>query len=406
MHMTDTVIIGAGQAGLATSWYLTDRGREHVVLERGRVAERWRSERWDSLRTLTPNWLTRLPGAPYAGSDPDGFMATAELVARFDAYATSFAAPAIEHTTVHGVTHDGGAFEVLAGPSRWRARNVVIATGWADRPHIPSFARGLPSRVQQVVPSRYRNPDQIAGSRVLVVGASSSGAQIASELAAAGRDVTLAVGCHRRLPRRYRGRDITWWLDRSGGLDRLPVDHAEHDRLLREPSLQLVADRDLDLGTLAAQGVATTGRVTDVDRSAVSFADDLAATVAEADARLARLVRRIDGVADHLGVGAPQTVAPIRLASGPRSLSTGRGGVDAVVWATGFQRKYPWLHVPVVDAAGDIRHQRGITAVPGLYVVGMRLQSGRRSTWIDGARVDAAFVADAIEARAPQRSAA
>jgi putative flavoprotein involved in K+ transport len=407
MTTIDSIIIGAGQAGLAVSWHLKARGLDHLVLERGRVGERWRSERWESLRTLTPNWMTRLPGADYDGPDPDGFMSMSEVVANFEAYARSFTAPVLEQTRVEAVMQDGDNFEVLAGGASWQARNVVVATGWADRPHVPDAAGRLPAVVQQLTSVAYRRPDQIAGQRVLVVGASASGIQIASELARAGRDVTVAVGRHRRVPRRYRGRDIMWWLDRLGTLDRLPRDEQERRRLVGEPSLALSADTTLDLNTLAASGVAVTGRLVDVADGRAWFADDLATTVADAEIRLRRLLDEIDRRADQLGVAAaPDHIAAVKPLVGPPSLELGPKGVETVVWATGFRRAYPWLRVPVLDTRGDIRHQRGITPVAGLYVAGMRYQSGRRSTFIDGARLDAPVVAHAIERRAAPRRAA
>jgi putative flavoprotein involved in K+ transport len=406
MTNVDTVIIGAGQAGIAVSWCLDQLGHDHVVLERGRVAERWRSERWDSLRTLTPNWMTRLPGADYAGPDPDGFMGVRELVAHFEAYADSFAAPVLERTPVESVVRAGDGFEVVGG-GPWLARNVVIATGWADRPHVPVTARELPHRVQQLTATSYRRPGQIAGDRVLVVGASASGTQIADELARSGRQVTVAAGRHRRVPRRYRGHDIMWWFDDLGLLDRPARSEDERQRLVREPSLQLAADRAVDLNVLRENDVEVTGHLAGVADGRVWFADDLVATVAEADQRLRRLLVRIDERADRLG--APRdgdSLRPVEVTPAPRSLALDEGGVDAVVWATGYRRSYPWLHIPVLDAGGEIRHDRGITPVPGLYVSGMRCQSGRRSTFIDGARLDAPVVAHAIERRAARERVA
>jgi putative flavoprotein involved in K+ transport len=407
MTTIDSIIIGAGQAGLAVSWHLQARGLDHVVLDRGRIGERWRSERWESLRTLTPNWMTRLPGSDYDGPDPDGFMTMPELITRFEDYAQSFTAPVLEHTPVDAVTGDGDGFEVVTAGARWRARNVVVATGWADRPHRPDYADKLPARIQQLTSTAYRRPDQIAGKRVLVVGASASGAQIASELARAGRHVTVAVGRHRRVPRRYRGRDIMWWLDRLGTLDRPPRDEQERQRLLGEPSLPLNADTTLDLKALTDSGIALTGRLVDAADGRAWFADDLVTTMADADIRLRRLLDRMDNRAGEFGVTSPaEYITAIEPHAGPTSLNLGPGGVEAVVWATGFRRAYPWLHVPVLDVRGDIRHQRGITPVHGLYVAGMRFQSGRRSTFIDGARLDAPVIADAIERRAATQYAA
>jgi putative flavoprotein involved in K+ transport len=407
MAAVDTLVIGAGQSGLAVSWHLHARGLDHVVVDRGRIAERWRSERWDSLRTLTPNWMTRLPGFSYGGTDPDGFMTMTELVQFFEGYARSFPVPLVEGSAVTSVARDGGGFRVVTAGTTWLVHNVVIATGWADQAFVPASSGHLPTRVQQVTSAAYRRPDQIAGDHVVVVGASASGVQIASELAAAGRDVTLAVGRHRRVPRSYRGRDIMWWLDRLGTLDRRPRDDGERRRLLHEPSLQLSARARLDIATLAAGGVGITGRLEAVDSGRLWFADDLRSTLTDAELRLRSLLERIDRLTDDLGELAVATpIAPIDVTPAPRSLSARTGGVDAVVWATGFRRSYPWLHVPVLHRDGEISHDGGITNVPGIFTAGMRFQSGRRSTFIDGARFDAPVVADAIERRGAARKAA
>jgi putative flavoprotein involved in K+ transport len=334
-------------------------------------------------------------------------MTMPELVTHFDRYARSFDAPVLEHTPVRSVTIDGDGFDVRAGTYAWHTHSVVVATGWTDRPHVPDFSTQLPARVLQLTSAQYRSPDQIAGRSVLVVGASASGTQIASELAEAGRDVTLAVGRHRRVPRRYRGRDIMWWFERLGTLDRAPKDDRERRVLLREPSLQLSAADVLDLGSLAGQGITVAGRVANVADDRIWFADDLQATMTESDVRLRSLLSSIDELAGGLGVTTAATpIRPISVDPAPPRLHAGVGGVDAVIWATGFRRAYPWLHVPVLDGSGEIIHDHGITPVPGLFTAGMRFQSGRRSTFIDGARIDAPTIASAIEHRAEQRRAA
>ncbi|MCZ7528535.1 MAG: NAD(P)-binding domain-containing protein [Acidimicrobiia bacterium] len=311
MHATETVIIGAGQAGLALSRHLTSAGRDHVVVDRGRLAERWRSERWDSLRLLTPNWMTRLPGWSYDGPDPDGFMTAAEVVAFFEAYAASFGAPVLEGVTVESVEPAGGGFRVSTDAVTWRTANVVVATGAADVPRVPGLAGHLPAHVHQITPSRYRNPAGLPDGGVLVVGASSSGLQIADELARAGRRAVLAVGDHNRMPRRYRGRDVMWWLDRTGVFDTRIEDVPHPERSRRSPSMQLVGrpdHGDLDLGTVHRQGVELAGRLVDVDGGVVRFADDLAATTARAEARLCRVLDGID--ACIAGAGLDARVAP------------------------------------------------------------------------------------------------
>jgi putative flavoprotein involved in K+ transport len=401
MDTTDTVVVGAGQAGLALSRCLTDRGVDHVVLERGRVAERWRSERWDSLRLLTPNWMSRLPGWRYRGPQPDGFMTTAEVAAFLDAYAAASSAPVLEGVAVRSVVGAGDGFRVATDAGTWAARNVVVATGWCDRPAVPVLAEQLSPAIEQVVPSRYRNPAGVPDGGVLVVGASATGVQLAAELRAAGRDVVLAVGRHARIPRTYRGMDIMWWFERLGRFDRTIDEVADPLRARREPSLQLAGGRVIDLRTLQAAGVRLAGRVTGLDGSVVSFAGDLAATAAAADQRLRRLLGDIDR---HVGATGLDTEVldrdpppPVRPGRGPERVDLRREGVGAVVWATGHRRAYPWLHVPVLDEHGEIRQTRGRTPWPGLYVLGQRFQQHRNSNFLDGVGRDAADVADHIQ---------
>ncbi len=297
MHHVECVVIGAGQAGLAMSRCLTDRGVDHLVLERGRVAERWRSERWNSLRLLTPNWQSRLPGFRYDGPDPDGYMTMPEVVAYFERYAASFAAPVRSGIEVRAITRVDDEFRVETTGGDWMATTVVVATGYADRPAVPGVAARMPHGIGHLVPTDYRMPEQLPEGGVLVVGASASGIQLADELNRAGRDVTIAVGHHTRLPRRYRGRDILWWLDRMGVFDET-VDQVYDVEISREqPSLQLVGHPDhvtIDLSMLQARGVRVVGRFVDVQGGVARFADDLVATTAAADIKLASLLHRID----------------------------------------------------------------------------------------------------------------
>jgi putative flavoprotein involved in K+ transport len=415
MRATDTLIIGAGQAGLALSRLLTETGADHVLLERGGIGHRWEHERWDSLRLLTPNWMTRLPHGAYDGPDPHGFMTGRELLAHLRRYAAGFAAPVESGTTVIQVSHVGDAYLVDTDRGAWRARNVVIATGAADRPAIPAMASRLPSDIHQTSPARYRNPSGLPDGGVLVVGASASGAQIADELARAGRQVTLAVGRHTRMVRRYRGRDVMWWLDRIGALHD-PIDRVgDPEAARRTPSLQLVGrpdQEDLDLGSLAAAGVRLAGRLVEIDGSSVGFADDLAATVSAADARLERLLGRIDTTARRLGLDSdpslpgPHRPAATSATTGARRLDLRAEGIGTVLWATGFRRSYPWLAVPVLDADGEIVQRAGATAAPGLFVLGLRFQTRRNSNFIDGVGHDACLVAHHIRRRANVPAAA
>jgi len=404
MHTTNTLVVGAGHAGLAVSRCLTDRRIDHVVVDRGRLGERWRSARWESFRLLTPNWLTRLPGWAYQGPDPDGFMTAADLVAFLERYARSFAAPVAERTTVQEVrTAPGGGYLVRTNRGSWAAANLVIATGYFASPQVPALKARLAADLRQLTPADYRGPAQVPDGGVLVVGASASGVQIADELQQAGRRVVLAVGAHTRLPRHYRGRDILWWLERMGSLDRTidELPDAERERARREPSLQLGGTRlRMDLTALQERGVRLAGRLTAVEADGtMRFGDDLAETTAAADARLRRVLADIDEYAGASGP-ASQRLAPTALhGPGPRCLDPRRDSLSAVVWATGLRPRYPWLKVPVLDATGLIRHRRGITTASGLYAIGLRFQHRRSSTWIDGARHDATFIADHIAAR-------
>jgi putative flavoprotein involved in K+ transport len=408
MQLVDTLVIGAGQAGLAMSRCLRDRGVEHVVLERGRVAERWRSERWDSLRLLTPNWQSRLPGHRYSGCDPDAYMSMPEVVDYLDGYARASAAPVEERTSVLSVAPLGGGYCVATDRGAFEARNVVVATGYCDVPFVPRFAASLPSDIHQVVPTRYRNPESLPAGGVLVVGASSSGVQLADEIHASGRRVTLAVGRHLRLPRVYRGRDILWWLDAMGVFDETGAEVYDLELSRRQPSLQLVGRPDratLDLKTLERRGVRLVGRALGADGSRVRLDDDLIAHTAAADARLARLVARVDAFAAASGlaaeVGPPEPFEPFLWpAEAPSTIDLDAEGIRTVVWATGFRRLYPWLEVPVLDSRGEIRHDGGVTPAPGLYVLGLNFLRRRKSSFIDGVGDDAAVLADHIVARA------
>jgi putative flavoprotein involved in K+ transport len=399
MNATDVVIIGAGQAGLAMSHRLTGLGIGHVVLERGRLGERWHSERWDSLRLLTPNWMNALPGYPQR-VDPDGYMRAVQFAAYLERYARTFAVPVVEDAAVEAVTFDGAAYDVVSAAGRWRARNVVVATGWCDVPATPPFARDLAADVAQIAPTRYRNPASVPDGGVLVVGASATGVQLAAELRAAGREVVLAVGSHSRLPRRYRGMDIFWWLQRTGNFDRTVDDVGDPASARSEPSVQLVGrpdGRDLDLATLQDAGVRLVGRAVGADGTVVRYGPDLAATVADADRRMRNVLARIDRHIDETGLASevedPAPPRPVVIGDTPDELDLRAEGITSVVWATGFRRSYPWLHVPALDHRGEIPQRRGVTRTPGLYVIGQRFQHYRSSNFVYGVGRDAAYIA-------------
>lgn len=411
MLTTTVVVIGAGQAGLAVSRLLTELGVDHVVLERGTLAHRWRTRGWDSLTLLTPRWFSRLPHWRWTGPDPHGYMSRDEVVGYLEDYAVSFAAPVAEHSEVLSVGHHLGRFLVTTTAGCWQADDVVLATGHSAFPRIPAVAARLGDGVLQVASDDYRNPGDLPAGGVLVVGASASGVQIADELNAAGREVVLAVGRHNRMPRRYRGRDVVDWLVRTGAMDRPRSSLPDPANPPHEPSMQLVGRaeaRDLDLASLQRRGVRLVGRLTGADGGRIALAPDLPETTAQADERLTKLLRRIDAVADRLEAesgGASERVPhdvlvrPARTHDAPTHLDLGASRISTVVWATGYRRAYPWLHLPVVGADGELVHDAGRTAVPGLYVAGAAWQTRRSSALLDGVRRDAALVTADIAAR-------
>jgi putative flavoprotein involved in K+ transport len=408
MHAVETLIVGAGQAGLAVSRCLTGQGADHVVVERGRIAERWRSSRWESLRLISPSWMSRLPAWSYPGPDPDGYMAAPDLVSYLEDYAASFTAPVHENTTVDLVEVSGGGLRVVTDQRTWLARNVVVATGTENLAYLPPAASTIDPAIHQLTAGRYRGPDRVPGGGVLVVGASASGAQIAEELRRAGRPVVVSVGQHARLPRSYRGRDILWWMDRVGVLGQT-IDQARDARSARRaPSLQLSGrGRPVGLDALAAGGVRLAGRLVAADGRRLSFADDLPATTGAAQARLERLLRTIDAHVTHSGgeecASPADPPPPFTAPAGPATLDLRRAGIGTVIWATGYRPAYPWLRVPVLDRHGEIGHRRGVTRVPGLYVLGLRFLHRRDSSFVGGVGRDAQFVAAHLTRRMASR---
>jgi putative flavoprotein involved in K+ transport len=404
-----TVVIGGGQAGLAMSAGLAAHGIEHIVIERGRVANVWCTERWDSFRLLSPNWMTRLPGFAYDGTDPDGFMTGSEVVSHFEEYASLIAAPVVEHTTVRSVRRRTDVFEVMTDRGTWLADAVVVATGDAMQPRVPRMALRIDRDIRQITPATYKRPDQLPDGAVLVVGASASGAQLASEIQSSGRDVVVAVGGHVRMPRRYRGADIMTWLDRAGVFDDLASDVRDIRAARRQPSMQLVGSapaRDLDLNTLQRDGVRLAGRLIGADGHHVAFADDLRDTVGESEAKLHGVLERVDPVADAMHAPRDEFPASVQVPASPTYLDMRAERIGSVLWTTGYRRSYPWLQVPVLDARGNVRQHEGVTDVPGLYTIGLRFQRARKSHFIDGVGDDALILARHIATKHRVRVAA
>jgi putative flavoprotein involved in K+ transport len=395
MHVP-VVIVGAGPGGLAMSHYLTGAGVEHVVLERGEVGNSWRHERWDSLRLLTPNWMTALPGYRYQGDDPNGFM-TATAVSEFvDAYRRSFVPPVRTGITVESVGRTPEGFDVRTDQGHWRCDAVVAATGASSDPNIPVLAVDMPRRIDQLTALEYRHPGQLAGGgRVLVVGASASGMQIADELRAAGRDVTVAVGEHVRLPRSYRGRDIYWWLDRIGQLDERYDEVDDVERARRHASVQLVGSddrRDIDLNVLRTGGVQIVGRLMAISGTRGQCSGALANLAKNADLKQERLLRRIDEFVHELGlvdeVGPETETLPTLPGNPPTDLEL--TAFSTVIWATGYRPRYSWLSAEAFNRRGRLVHDGGVAALPGLYLLGLPFLRRRRSNLLAGLGADAA----------------
>ncbi|MGE0766467.1 MAG: NAD(P)-binding domain-containing protein [Hyphomicrobiaceae bacterium] len=395
-HIT-TVVVGAGHSGLAMSKHLLERGIDHVVLERGRIANSWRTERWDSLRLLTPNWQCRLPGHVYSGPDPNGYMTMPELVAHLQCYADLLAAPVETYTTVLRVSRASEGFVVRTDRGTWACRSVVLASGACNLPVVPALVARLPATIASMTPLQYRAPHLLSAGGVMIVGASATGVQLAREIRASGREVVLAVGEHVRLPRTYRGRDIDWWMDVMGLMDVRYDEIDDLDRARRLPSPQLIGTpgrETIDLNALRAAGVEIVGRLVGLDGAVAKFSGALRNHCALADLKMNRLLSSIDAwVASNAGIATqepPYRFEPTLLSRKlPLSLDLRSRRIETIIWATGYRPDYSWLDVPVLDPRGRIRHRGGIVEVPGLYVLGLPFMRRRKSSFIDGAGDDA-----------------
>jgi len=397
LRAIDVVVIGAGHAGLAMSRCLSERGIDHVVLERGEIANSWRTERWDSLHLLTPNWQSRLPGFAYEGNDPDGFRTIPETVAYIDRYAKVIDAPVKTHTKVTSVQPVDTGYQVITEERAWSCRALVVASGACNIARVPSLAAAVPARISQLTPMQYRNPSQLDQGGVLIAGASATGTQLAHEIQLSGRPVTISVGEHIRMPRLYRDRDIQWWMDASGVMDER-YDHVDDIvRARKVPSLQLTGSPQrmtLDLNSLTTIGVKLIGRLAGIGDGKVQFSGSLRNQCAMSDLKMNRLLDAIDTWATENGfdgkVPAPTRLEPTRVEdSPPLGMNLNSGEIRTIIWATGFRPDYSWLGVPVLDRKGYIRHDGGVVSSPGMYLMGMPFLRRRKSTLIDGAGDDA-----------------
>jgi len=394
----NVAVIGAGQAGLATSYHLTRANIDHVVLEAGRLGETWRSRRWDSFCIVTPNWSVNLPGAPYDGPDPDGFIHRDVLVAHLDSWAGSFHAPIKEQCAVSALDQDGDAFVLATPEGKLRARTVVIATGGYQRPHRPANAGQIPGRVTQLVAEEYRNPSLLPDGAVLIVGSGQTGCQLAEELQEAGRKVILSCGRAPWGPRRFGGHDLVWWIVETGWWQRTLRD-------LPSPAARLFSNplatghgggHDLHLRTLHALGVELVGRYVGAEDDTVHFTDDLAQIVAAGDTMSLALKKSIDGYCERKGLQiAWEMPAPFEGRS-RTALDLAREGVTTVIWTTGFRPDYGWVHFDVFDAMGFPVQTDGRSDVPGLYFMGVHFQRKAQSAVLYGVGEDADVVAQHI----------
>jgi len=377
---------------------LSERSIDHVVLERGEVAHTWRTERWDSLRLLTPNWQSRLPGFSYIGDDPDGYRILTEVIAFIASYADAISAPVLTHTTVTTVRSTESGYLVRTDQGDWLCRAVVVASGACNVAHVPGFANKVPRSIMQLTAQEYRNPDQVADGGVLVVGASSSGVQIAHEIHRSGRPVILSVGEHIRAPRVYRGKDLEWWMDAAGVLDERYDEVDDIARARRVASLQLAGTPDrstLDINALTEIGVKLVGRLGGISENGkAQFSGSLRNICALSDLKMGRLLDRIDEWAQRNGFNAranpPHRLPPTRVEPAPPlGMDLASGEIKAIIWATGYRPDYSWLEVPVLDRKGRLQHDGGVVSSPGMYLMGTQFMRRRKSALIDGAGDDA-----------------
>lgn len=407
----DTLIIGGGQAGLATSYYLTQQGREHIVLEQShRVGASWR-RRWDSFTLVTTNWQLQLPGFPYQGNDPDGFLSRDEVVAYLEQYVALFNPPLRFGVRVTSLEQkpDGTGYLVKTDDMAFEATNVVVATGIFQDPKIPSFSGDLPKGILQIHTSEYRNPQALPAGAVLVVGSGQSGAQIAEELNESGRKVYLGVGSAGRMPRRYRGRDMTWWLDKTGFADKT-VDTLPSPKAKFAGSAHVTGKdggRTLNLHQFARDGVILLGRMTGVRGGKAILAPDLMENLAKADEFAADTKKTVDEYIQKVGLDAPEE--PPSTEPEPQDgyhtevitqLDLKSADIQSVIWATGYTFDFKWIQLPVLDEDGYPVQQRGVTGFRGLYFLGLPWLHTVKSGLLWGVGEDAAHIAADIAARA------
>jgi putative flavoprotein involved in K+ transport len=404
-EQVDTIIIGAGQGGLSTSYHLTQQGREHVILEQAdQPASAWR-KRWDSFTLITPNWTIRLPGAEYQGDDPDGFMARDEVIAYFEDYIEQFELPIRYGVRVTSVEPIEAGYLVSTDKGEFESANVVMATGMFQQPRIPPFSSNLSAEINQLHSSEYHNLEALPAGAVLVVGSAQSGCQIAEELYQQGRKVYLSVSSAGRLPRRYRGKDITRWLEETGfsdmTVDKLPSPKAKFRGSAHGTGKD--GGHTINLHQFARDGVVLLGHIQSVQKDRIVFAPDLHESLAKADKVEADLVKQVDDYIEKNGLDVPGEYLP-ELRDGYEvelipELDLKSAGITSVIWATGYRFDFGMVKLPIFDEDGYPVQKRGATEYAGLYFIGLPFLHTMKSGLLSGVGDDAAHVASVIATR-------
>lgn len=404
----DVLIVGAGQAGLTLSYFLQQAGLSHILLEKRTALHSWKHERWDNFTLVTPNWQCDLPGLAYDGDDPDGFMTGTETVAWLQRFADKVAAPVKEGVEVRQVVQNAnGRYLVLASDGTYEAGQVVVCSGGYHEPVIPRMAERLPAQIRQLHSAEYKNAAQLPGGAVLVVGSGQSGAQIAEDLHLAGRKVHLATGDAPRVARFYRGKDVVRWLD-DMGYYRMSVDAHPLGRNVRSNTNHYVTGRDggrdIDLRQFATEGMSLYGSMVDYDHGELVFTPNLAANLEKADNTYNNINARIDAWIESQGITTEEPASlyqPVwTVEEEPTRLDLADAGISTIIWCIGYRPDFKWLDAPVFNGQGHPRHERGVTAQPGLYFLGLPWLHTWGSGRFSGVREDAAYLAERIVAEA------
>lgn len=396
MKKIHTIIIGAGQAGLSTSYFLTQKKIDHVVLEQGKVGNEWATRRWDGFHLITPNHMTHMPGFPYTGNNPTGFDSRDEVVSFLQTYAHSFNAPVVEHTTVSSITKTNDTFLVQTNNGDYEAKNVIVAVGSFHKPLIPKLSKKVSKDMFQIHSSEYKNSEQLPKGDVLIVGGGNSGIQIATDLNKAGREVYLSLGRLRIVPRNYRGKDFMEWAKILGALDK-KTEEATPETKATLPPLLYGYNETVSFRKLAKDGIHLLGRLTTIENETYHFDKSLLEQIEKAEAGLEHFKKTVDGVIESKKLEAPAATQEQKLDYDIPIVETlDATHISSIIWATGFQDDWSWLQVPVFDETRQPKHTKGVSTVPGLYFMGLRWQSKYKSFLLCGVAEDAGYIVNQI----------